>query len=207
MFPAHDRRRFSRELQSLARIGAHGDKAEAGDDDRHARMAAANKLLEDVVKPLLESYTEMVRNLGRSCDYKVLTGSAESHPIRAAVAEFWLDLTEIPGVSQYFMRLKSDGDGWRVMSRPSLAQKSRRHEIGRDLAAGRQAVADAYRRRAAAIHSPRLLRVRGRKPPRSRNRDQTCVRNGTEPGPIIVVLGESGRGPIGGGRAGCIRGA
>jgi hypothetical protein len=129
MFLARDRNRFSRELQALAGTTAAKPKL-AVVDDRQSRMAATNELIEKSLTPLFETYAEMVRKAGRSCDYKLLTGSAETFPNRVAVAEFWLDLTEVPGVAQYFIRFECDGDEWRVISRPGLGRKLRKHESG-----------------------------------------------------------------------------
>lgn len=127
MFLARDRNRFSRELQALAGAGAKKPKL-AAVDDKQERMAATNALLEKTVEPLFEAYAEMVRKAGRSCDYKIAAGSAESFPTRVAVAEFWLDLTEVPGVAQYFMRFECEGGDWRVISRPGLGRKLGLHQ-------------------------------------------------------------------------------
>jgi len=139
MFLARDRNRFSRELLSI--MGARPQKPKlAVVDDKKERMAATNALLENTIAPMLEAYAEIVRKAGRSCDFKVLPGSAESFPMRAAVAEFWLDLTEVPGVAQYFMRFECEGAEWRVISRPGLGRKLNRNESGEMvLAAGKRA--------------------------------------------------------------------
>ena len=139
MFLARDRNRFSREL--LALMGCRPAKPKlVVVDDKIERMAAANALLEQTIAPMLEAYAEIVRKAGRSCDFKVLPGSAESFPIRAAVAEFWLDLTEVPGVAQYFMRFECEGAEWRVISRPGLGRKLNKNESGEMLlAAGKKA--------------------------------------------------------------------
>jgi len=129
MFLARDRNRFSRELLSLAGTGAAKPKI-AIVDDRAARMDATNELIEKTLTPLFEAYADMVRKAGRSCDYKLLPGSVESFPTRAAVAEFWLDLTEVPGVAQYFIRFECEGSEWRVVSRPGIGRKLRLHQSG-----------------------------------------------------------------------------
>jgi hypothetical protein len=139
MFLARDRNRFSREL--LALMGGRPAKPKlVVVDDKIERMAAVNAVLEDTIAPMLEAYAEIVRKAGRSCDFKVLPGSAESFPTRAAVAEFWLDLTEVPGVAQYFMRFECEGAEWRVISRPGLGRKLNKNESGEMLlAAGKKA--------------------------------------------------------------------
>jgi hypothetical protein len=127
MFLARDRNRFSRELQALA--GAASNKSNlVVADDKAGRMAATNELIENTLTPLFETYAQMVRKAGRSCDYKLLAGSTDSFPVRAASAEFWLDLTEVPGVAQYFIRFEFDGNEWRALSRPGLGRKLNKHE-------------------------------------------------------------------------------
>lgn len=140
MFLARDRNRFSREL--LALMGARPPKPKlVVVDDKLQRMAAANAVLEETIAPMLEVYAEIVRKAGRSCDFKVLPGSAESFPTRSAVAEFWLDLTEVPGVAQYFMRFECEGAEWRVISRPGLGRKltNKNESAEMVLAAGKKA--------------------------------------------------------------------
>jgi len=127
MFLARDRNRFSRELQALS--GAALNKPTlVVVDDKATRMAATNELIETTLTPLFETYAQMVRKAGRSCDYKLLAGSTDSFPVRAASAEFWLDLTEVPGVAQYFIRFEYDGDEWRALSRPGIGRKLKKHE-------------------------------------------------------------------------------
>lgn len=127
MFLARDRNRFSRELLTLAG-GASNKPKLAVVDDKASRMAAMNELIENTLTPLFESYAQIVRKAGRSCDYKLLAGSTDSFPVRAASAEFWLDLTEVPGVAQYFIRFEFDGNEWRAHSRPGIGRKLNRHE-------------------------------------------------------------------------------
>ena len=127
MFLARDRNRFSRELQALAGASLNKPKL-AVLDDKASRMAATNDLIENTLTSLFETYAQMVRKAGRSCDYKLLAGSVESFPIRSASAEFWLDLTEVPGVAQYFIRFEFDGDLWRALSRPGIGRKLNKHE-------------------------------------------------------------------------------
>ena len=127
MFLARDRKRFAREVQALV-AGTGGAGAKDKSADLIERMNAANDALESVIGPMLEAYAELIRNAGRSAEFKTLEGSAEGFPLRAAVAEFWLDVTEVPGVAQYFLRLESVGDDWTLTSRPALDRKRARHE-------------------------------------------------------------------------------
>ena len=113
---------------SLAATGSAVKVPKPAGDDKFARVEAVNGALEKSFRPLFEAYADIVRKAGRTCDYKVLTGSAESYPMRAAVAEFWLDLTNVPGVAQYFMRFESDGGDWTLVSRPGLDPKRMRHD-------------------------------------------------------------------------------
>jgi hypothetical protein len=128
MFLARDRNRFFQEIRSLP--GAKGNNKPVAEERPVDGMAATNEALEHVIRPLFEAYADMVRKAGRTCDYKVFQGSYESHPPRAAFAEFWLDLTDVPGVAQYFMRFESDGQDWVLLSRPALDRASARHETG-----------------------------------------------------------------------------
>jgi len=128
IFLSRDRNRFSRELQAL--VGRDVKKASEA-DQRVERMRAANELLENVVKPLFEEYAEMVRKVGRSSEYKVFAGSAESHPLRAAMADFLVDLSGVPGLSEYYFHLENDGGGeWKVSTRPRLDGKGRPYDVG-----------------------------------------------------------------------------
>ncbi len=129
MFLARNRSIFSRELLARAATVVAKPKL-AVVDDRAARMDATNELIEKTLTPLFETYAEMVRKAGRSCDYKLLAGSVESFPTRSAVAEFWLDLTEVPGVAQYFIRFECEGGEWRVISRPGIGRKLKLHQSG-----------------------------------------------------------------------------
>jgi hypothetical protein len=126
MFLARDRNRFSRELQALV---GRAPKKEA-EDQKIEKMRKANQLLDKVIKPLFESYAGMVRQVGRSCEYKILPGSVESYPPRSAVADFLVDLSGVPGLSEYYLRLETEGNGWRVMTRPRLDGKGQRYEVG-----------------------------------------------------------------------------
>lgn len=126
MFLARDRNRFSRELQALA--GRAEKKAPV--DETAEKLRAANATLETVVKPLFEAYAEIVRKAGRSCDFKVLPGSAEGHPLRSAVADFLVDLSGVPGLAEYYLRLENDGGDWRLATRPRLDRKGRRYDVG-----------------------------------------------------------------------------
>jgi hypothetical protein len=126
MFLARDRNRFSRELQALV---GRAPKKEA-EDQKIEKMRKANQALDKVVKPLFEAYAEMVRKVGRSCDFKVLPGSVESYPPRSAVADFLVDLSGVPGLAEYYLRLETDGGDWKVTTRPRLDGKGRRYETG-----------------------------------------------------------------------------
>ena len=130
MFLARDRNRFFREMRALvASTGAKPAKPALA-DDRIERMSETNHALDTVIGPLLEAYAEIVRKAGRTAEFKTLHGAADYFPVRAAVAEFWLDMTEVPGVAQYFMRMESDGGDWTVTSRPGLDRQRSRHESG-----------------------------------------------------------------------------
>jgi hypothetical protein len=126
MFLARDRNRFSRELQAMM---GRSKKKEAV-DQKADKMRVANDLLEGVVKTLFESYAEIVRKAGRSCEFKVLPGASDSYPPRAAVADFLVDLSGVPGLSEYYLRLENDGGDWRVRSRPRLDGKGRFYDVG-----------------------------------------------------------------------------
>jgi hypothetical protein len=126
MFLARDRNRFSRELQSLK---GRAQKKEAVDQNAE-NMRVANETLESVVKPLFESYAEIVRKAGRSCDFKVLPGASDSYPPRTAVADFLVDLSGVPGLSEFYLRLENDGGDWKVRTRPRLDGKGRHYEVG-----------------------------------------------------------------------------
>jgi hypothetical protein len=126
MFLARDRNRFSRELQAMM---GRSKKKEAV-DQKADKMRAANDLLEGVVKTLFESYAEIVRKAGRSCEFKVLPGASDSYPPRAAVADFLVDLSGVPGLSEYYLRLENDGGDWKVRSRPRLDGKGRFYDVG-----------------------------------------------------------------------------
>ena len=126
MFLARDRNRFSRELQSLV---GRAPKKEA-EDQTIEKMRRANQVLDKVVKPLFEAYADMVQKVGRTCDFKILPGSVESHPARSAVADFLVDLSGVPGLAEYYLRLETDGGDWVVRTRPRLDGKGRRYEVG-----------------------------------------------------------------------------
>lgn len=126
MFLARDRNRFSRELQSI--VGRSKKKEVV--DEKAEKMRAANELLEGVVKPLFESYAEIVRKAGRSCEFKVLPGASDSYPPRSAVADFLVDLSGVPGLSEYYLRLENDGGDWKVRTRPRLDGKGRFYDVG-----------------------------------------------------------------------------
>jgi hypothetical protein len=126
MFLARDRNRFSREIQALV---GKVKKAE-GADQSIEKMRKANQALEKVIKPLFETYAEMVKGVGRTCDFKVLLGSVDSHPPRSAVADFLIDLSGVPGHSEYYLRLETEGDDWKVTTRPRLDGKGARYEVG-----------------------------------------------------------------------------
>lgn len=126
MFVARDRNRFSREIQALV---GRTQKKDAIDQTAE-RLRAANETLETVVMPLFESYAELMRQVGRSCDFKVLPGSAESHPLRSAVADFLVDLSGVPGLSEYYLRLENEGGDWKITTRPRLDGKGRRYDAG-----------------------------------------------------------------------------
>jgi hypothetical protein len=126
MFLARDRNRFSRELQALV---GRSPKAEPP-DQKIEKMRKANQTLDKVVKPLFESYADMVRQVGRSCDFKVLPGSVESYPPRTAVADFLVDLSGVPGLSEYYLRLETEGGDWKVITRPRLDGKGPKYEVG-----------------------------------------------------------------------------
>jgi hypothetical protein len=125
MFLARDRNRFSRELQAMM-----GRSKKEAVDQKADKMRAANELLEGVVKTLFESYSEIVRKAGRSCEFKVLPGASDSYPPRAAVADFLVDLSGVPGLSEYYLRLENDGGDWKVRSRPRLDGKGRFYDVG-----------------------------------------------------------------------------
>jgi hypothetical protein len=127
MFLSRDRNRFSRELQAL--VGRDAKKASPVDESIE-RMRAANDLLDNVVKPLFEEYAEMVRKVGRTCEFKLHAGSAENHPPRSAMADFLVDLSGVPGLSEYYFRLENDGGDWKVSTRPRLDGKGRHYDVG-----------------------------------------------------------------------------
>jgi hypothetical protein len=127
MFLARDRHRFSRELLALVE---RADKKAVVADHAAEKLRAANKVLENVVKPLFEAYAALVRKVGRSCDFKVLPGSAESHPRRSAVADFLVDLSGVPGLAEYYLRLENEGGDWKVVTRPRLDGKGRPYDAG-----------------------------------------------------------------------------
>jgi hypothetical protein len=131
MFLARDRSRFSREIQALGGTVRAPKPAPAVADDKFARIEAVNETLDKAIRPLFEAYAEIVRKANRSCDFKVLAGSADSYPLRAAMADFWLDLTEVPGVAHYFISAQSDGGDWHISSRPGFDGRRSRHEPGR----------------------------------------------------------------------------
>ena len=126
MFLARDRSRFTKEIQALV---GKAKKAEA-EDQSIEKMRKANQALEKVVKPLFEAYAEMVKGVGRTCDFKVLSGSVESHPPRSAIADFLIDLSGVPGLSEYYLRLETEGGDWKVTSRPRLDGKGGRFDVG-----------------------------------------------------------------------------
>lgn len=126
MFLARDRNRFTKEIQALV---GKGKKAE-GADQTIEKMRKANQALDKVVKPLFEAYAEMVKGIGRTCDFKVLPGSVESHPPRSAVADFLIDLSGVPGLSEYYLRLETEGGDWKVTSRPRLDGKGGGFDVG-----------------------------------------------------------------------------
>ncbi len=126
MFLARDRNRFTKELQALV---GKTKKAE-GADQTIEKMRKANQALDKVVKPLFESYAEMIKGVGRTCEFKVLPGSVESHPPRSAVADFLIDLSGVPGLSEYYLRLETEGGDWKVTSRPRLDGKGARYDVG-----------------------------------------------------------------------------
>ena len=126
MFLARDRNRFSREIQALV---GKVKKAE-GADQSIEKMRKANQSLEKVVKPLFEAYAEMVKGVGRTCEFKVLPGSVDSYPPRAAVADFLVDLSGVPGLSEYYFRLETEGGDWKVTTRPRLDGKGARYDVG-----------------------------------------------------------------------------
>ena len=126
MYLARDRNRFTKELQSLVGRSKKKDAV----NQTAERLRAANEMLEAVVKPLFESYADLVRQVGRTCDYKVLPGSSESHPLRSAVADFLVDLSGVPGLSEYYLRFENDGDDiWKVTSRPRLDGKGLHYDV------------------------------------------------------------------------------
>lgn len=126
MFLARDRNRFSREIQALV---GKSKKAE-GADQTIEKMRKANQALDKVVKPLFEAYAEMVGKVGRTCDFKVLPGSVDSYPPRSAVADFLVDLSGVPGLSEYYFRLETEGGDWKLTTRPRLDGKGPRYEVG-----------------------------------------------------------------------------
>ncbi len=126
MYLARDRNRFSRELQALVGRSKKKDAV----DQRAERLRVANEMLEAVVKPLFESYAGLVRKIGRTCDFKVLPGSFESHPPRSAVADFLVDLSGVPGLSEYYLRLENEGGDWKLTTRPRLDGKGLRYDVG-----------------------------------------------------------------------------
>ncbi|HEY7609381.1 MAG TPA: hypothetical protein VIF14_09130 [Alphaproteobacteria bacterium] len=126
MFLAHDRNRFSRELKALA---GRAPKKEA-EDQTIEKMRKANQLLDKVVKPLFEHYAAMVRQVGRTSEFKVLPGSVENYPPRSAVADFLIDLSGVPGLAEYYLRLETEGGEWRVTTRPRLDGKGQRYDVG-----------------------------------------------------------------------------
>lgn len=126
MFFARDRKQFSQEIRNLAGRAA----ASAAADESAAMLQAANAALEKIIAPLFEAYAELVRGCGRSCEYKVMPGSFESHPRSSAVAEFLVDLQGVPGLAAHYLRLENDGGDWRVLSRPALEAKARRRDSG-----------------------------------------------------------------------------
>jgi hypothetical protein len=126
MFLARDRNRFTREIEALV---GKTKKAESADQSIE-KMRRANQMLEKVVKPLFEAYAELVQKVGRTCDFKVLPGSVDSYPPRAAVADFLVDLSGVPGLSEYYMHLETEGGDWKVTTRPPLDAKGARYEVG-----------------------------------------------------------------------------
>jgi len=127
MFLARDRNRFTREIQSL--VGRETKKSKPLDESVD-RMRVANEALETVVKPLFEAYADMVRQVGRSCEIKVLPGSAESHPRLLAMADFLVDLSGVPGLSEYYLHLENEGGDWQLSTRPRLDGKGRPYDVG-----------------------------------------------------------------------------
>src|SRR5262245_44157771 len=126
MFLARDRNRFSREIQALV---GQTKKAE-GADQSIEKMRRANQALEKIVKPLFEAYAEIVRGVDRTCDFKVMPGSVDSYPPRAAVADFLVDLSGVPGLAEYYLRLETEGGDWKLTTRPRLDGKGLRYEVG-----------------------------------------------------------------------------
>jgi hypothetical protein len=127
MFLARDRNRFSREIQSL--VGRDPKKSKPVDESVE-RMRVANEALETVVKPLFETYADMVRQVGRSCEVKLLPGSAESHPRRLAMADFLVELSGVPGLSEFYLHLENEGGDWQLSTRPRLDGKGRPYDVG-----------------------------------------------------------------------------
>jgi hypothetical protein len=73
----------------------------------------------------------MVRKVGRSAEYKIFAGSAENHPPRLAMADFLVDLSGVPGLSEYYLHLETDGGAnWEVSTRPRLDGKGRLYDVG-----------------------------------------------------------------------------
>jgi len=126
MFLARDRNRFTQEIQALV---GKVKTAEAADQSIE-KMRKANQALDKVVKPLFEAYGEMLKGVNRTCEFKVLPGSVDSHPPRSAIAEFLIDLSGVPGLSEYYFRLETEGGDWKVTTRPRLDGKGGRYDVG-----------------------------------------------------------------------------
>lgn len=104
----------------LAKRAPAVDPAEA---QREAELAGAEATVEHLMKPLFRAYAAMLRERGFACDCSFSANAAEGQPNfvrRFAWATFLIGGSDLPGVSDSFLRLENDGGGWQVVARPAI---------------------------------------------------------------------------------------
>jgi hypothetical protein len=143
---ARDLHGFGRELETLIRDRGPSTASGSGEEiDARARVVSgANQDLRQVIEPLFQNYAEMMESKGRSCEFKVIEGSADSFPPRRPFAEFYFGLLGVPGLSECFIRFEHEEGDWLVISRPALDGKGSRYDSGkRALKSGQRFARDA----------------------------------------------------------------
>ncbi len=120
---ALDHTGFAKEIDRLI-----GKRKDGGDADQKSAednaLLAANEIMVREIVPLFDAYAELLKSKGKKCEVKFHEANIEIYPRRRPSAEFFNGLLGVPGVSDYYLRLENEGDGWILRSRPRLDGKS-----------------------------------------------------------------------------------